>query len=102
MRAEGPMASLAQGKRSDTLGKMATQLCASKGKSVETEWIRYAFALAGRDVWVVWSTQGVASLALGYAQPWAFSPPWLIGMNRVSHDLDMRNLCKSERSVGDN
>ena len=26
-------------------------------------------------MWVVRSTQGAASLALGYAQPWAFSPP---------------------------
>ena len=36
----------------------------------------YAFALSGRGYYIIVShTQGAASLALGYALHWAFSPP---------------------------
>ena len=36
-----------------------------------------AFALTGRGDSTMRKTQGVASLALGYVPPWAFSPPVL-------------------------
>ena len=48
-----------------------------------------AFALRGRSDENTINTQGVASLALGYAQPWAFSPPRLPFVASSSQDLRM-------------
>ncbi|WP_337677879.1 hypothetical protein [Hallella sp.] len=61
-----------------------------------------AFALPGRTNENTINTQGVASLALGYAQPWAFSPPHLPFVASSSQDLRMMisRLMTSLRSVG--
>ena len=61
-----------------------------------------AFALPGRTNENTINTQGVASLALGYAQPWAFSPPRLPFVASSSQDLRMMisRLMTSLRSVG--
>ena len=48
---------------------VAVQVAPCKGKSAETERVTFTFALTGRGV--MWRfTQGVASLALGYAHSW--------------------------------
>ena len=61
-----------------------------------------AFALPGRTNENTINTQGVASLALGYAQSWAFSPPRLPFVASSSQDLRMMisRLMTSLRSVG--
>ena len=58
----------------------------------------WTLALAGRDVTHRF-TQGVASLALGYGDHWAFSPLGLSGTRRVPHALNMRKICGNPRDL---
>ena len=120
-RAESPMERLAQGKRSGTLGWVIVSktIYALKGQKrgycafvshtqcllgFQPEYFKlsrsamflcfYAFALSGRGYYIFVShTQGAASLALGWALHWAFSPPrmplrlpWVIVKQKKNED----------------
>ena len=86
-RAESPMERLAQGKRSDTLGwvvvsKTIYALKGQKRKNIKALCMRNKSTIStllpfqGVNGFTNDNpTQGAASLALGYALHWAFSPP---------------------------
>ncbi len=55
-----------------------------------------AFALSGRvNIICCGITQGVASLALGYVQHWAFSPPLLNPKLKKLYNLNLSNFITS-------
>ena len=67
---------IAQGVASLALGYVLIGLSARRFSNFFKVPCFYAFALSGRGYYIFVShTQGAASLALGYALHWAFSPP---------------------------
>ena len=91
---------IAQGKRSDTLGKPPHPITLRpvRAKANITRSVSALLPLQGASSTAHY-TQGVASLALGYGDHWAFSPLGLSGTRRVPHALNMRKICGNLRDL---
>ena len=95
------MASLAQGKRSDTLGEPPHPITSRpvREKVNITRSVSTLLPLQQGASFTAYYTQGVASLALGYE----LLPLWGVPAKTRPHRKVLRmrkNLCRSVRSVG--